>query len=362
MKCKIVYVGKTRNGKPKFWCTEHHAPVLQEGEVTDSVCRFIKVVGNQNHESTLFTIDPQDYPGGIALWGAIPAVYDTTEFPLDFGIHVHARKEVGGKKVYDKTFARVAVNSPKGTVEFDSIAAVSYVFANIFNLPLDYVECNKCGFAHLDKDWFSVNAHKKHLCAGCGHEFYDTKSSVGNPIIKAKKIFGDDEVHRQVISPNRTLEIEQRDFPYGISIWGSNTAMLWTSPKTEEYGIHVHAYAIDSREPTIDETYDKVIIDGIELPVEQVRLYMVQQSLPFLEKRIEALRCPFCQEMLFETGEDGCRPQTKHICRNCNEVIHSRRRVVSNPLEETLKQLEKYAVNPRKNLDLLKAYPTLQGW
>lgn len=52
---------------------------------------------------------------------------------------------------------------------------------------------------------------------------------------------------------------------YGISICGSNTALLWTSPKTEEYGIHVHAYATDGREPTIDETYDKVIIDGIEL-------------------------------------------------------------------------------------------------
>ena len=165
-----------------------------------------------------------------------------------------------------------------------------------------------------------------------------------------------------MVSPNRTLEIKQCDFPYGISIWGSNTALLWTSPKTEEYGIHVHAYATDSREPTIDETYDKVIIDGIELSVEQVRLYMVQQSLPFLEKRIEALRCPTCKEMLFETGEDGCRLQTKHICRKCNEVIHSRRRVVSNPIEETLKQLEAYAVNPRKNIDLLKEYPTLEGW
>lgn len=165
-----------------------------------------------------------------------------------------------------------------------------------------------------------------------------------------------------MVSPNRALEINQCDFPYGISIWGSNTALLWTSPKTEEYGIHVHAYATDSREPIIDETYDKVLIDGIELPVEQVRLYMVQQSLPFLDKRIEAISCPTCQEMLFETGEEGCKLQTKHTCRNCNEVIISHRCVVSNPMEATLKQLEKYAVNPRKKVDLLKVYPTIQGW
>lgn len=224
------------------------------------------------------------------------------------------------------------------------------------------MECNKCGFPHLDKDWFSVHAHKKHLCAGCGREFFDTKSSVGNPIIKAKRLFGDNEVHRQVMSPKRTLEIRQSDFPYGISIWGSNTALLWASPKAEEYGIHVHAYEKNSREPTIDETYDKVIIDGIDLPVEQVRLYMVQQALPYLEKRIESLRCPSCQTMLFETGEEGCELRTKHICKNCNTVILSRRRVVSNPLAATLDLLEKYAVRPRKKVDLLKAYPTLQGW
>ena len=89
---------------------------------------------------------------------------------------------------------------------------------------------------------------------------------------------------------------------------------------------------------------------------------MVQQSLPFLAKRIEALKCPTCQEMLFETGEDGCKLQTKHTCRNCNDVILSRRCVISNLMEETLKQLEKYAVNPRKNIDILKTYPTLQRW
>ena len=66
--------------------------------------------------------------------------------------------------------------------------------------------------------------------------------------------------------------------------------------------------------------------------------------------------------MMFETDEDGCKLQTKHTCRNCNEVILSRKRVVSNPMDAILKQLEKYAVNPRKNVDLLKAYPTLQGW
>ena len=33
------------------------------------------------------------YPGGVGLWGAVPPVYDTTRLPLDFGIHVHARRD-----------------------------------------------------------------------------------------------------------------------------------------------------------------------------------------------------------------------------------------------------------------------------
>lgn len=104
MECNIVYVGKSRNGQSKFWCTAHHAPVLQKGGNPDSICQFVRVVGSQDCVDDLFSIDPRDYPGGIALWGAVPAVYDTTEFPMDFGIHVHARKEVGGKNYLIRRF------------------------------------------------------------------------------------------------------------------------------------------------------------------------------------------------------------------------------------------------------------------
>ena len=358
MRCQIVYIGKARNGKPKYWCTEHHAPVFFVDGTLDATCQYVQTVRENRAVEEMFAIDPQEFPGGIALWGALPAVYDTTRFPMDFGIHVHARKEVGGKKVYDKTF----VKTDTDTVEFDAVAAVSYTFANILNLPIEYVECPRCGYPHLDKDWFSINPHKKHLCAGCGREFFDSKISVGNPIIKAKKFFGDNCVQRQVISPHRTLAIKQSDFPYGLAIWGSNTALLWTSPKTEEYGIHVHAYATDSREPTIDETFDKVIIDGAELPVEQVRLLMIQQALPFLEQRIATLQCPTCGSAVFESGTEGCKLTTTHICQDCQTEFKSRKKVVSNPLVATLAGLEKFAVNPRKEIDLLSAYPTLKGW
>lgn len=359
MNCTINYVGKSRNGKPKYWCSTHHAPVLIADGMPLDVCQN----SSPQHEvQDVFRISPNEYPGGIALWGALPAVYDTTPFSMDFGIHVHARKEVGGHKVYDKTFARVAVTSSEGDVEFDAIAAVSYVFANVLNLPITYIKCPKCAYPHLDKDWFSVNPHKKHLCSGCGREFFDDKISVGNPIMKAKEVFGDYSVNREIVHPHRTLTIKQSDFPYGIAIWGSNTAMLWTSPKQEEYGIHIHAYKENSRTPTIDETYDSVKIDDIKIEVEHVRMYMIQNAMPFLHGRIESLLCPHCGNPIFEAGAKGVQLKTSHICESCGTEIKTKRKVVCNPIASILNRLEENSGTKMKKIDLLEAYPMIKGW
>ena len=51
------------------------------------------------------------YSGGVALWGAVPPVYDTTEKALDRGIHVHARKTSGGDKLLDETVRAVRIVS-----------------------------------------------------------------------------------------------------------------------------------------------------------------------------------------------------------------------------------------------------------
>jgi hypothetical protein len=48
---------------------------------------------------------------------------------------------------------------------------------------MTFVTCTYCGWPHLDKDWFSVHPHRRHLCAGCGKYFYDRVTGIGNPII-----------------------------------------------------------------------------------------------------------------------------------------------------------------------------------
>src|SRR5205085_7315145 len=137
---------------------------------------------------------------------------------------------------------------------------------------------------HLDRDWFSVHAHRRHLCAGCGKYFRDTEIAVGNPIAGVRKACGVVGTHATIPS-SRSLNIKQADFPNGLQIWGSNPALLWTSEKPEEEGIHVHAFGRNHLQPGLDETYGEVIIDRIKLDHEMVSVMMAQSALPSLLDR-----------------------------------------------------------------------------
>ena len=360
-KCKAEYVGKNRNGTSRYWCMTHHAPMSDNKGSLLEHCLASSFIIPETEENSL-TISPTDYPGGIALWGAALAVYETTPYNLDLGIHVHARKEVGGQKQIDKTFRYVHVKHDNAVVSFDYLASISYLTSNMLEHEMEYLVCPKCGAPHLDKDWFAANPHKRHLCTNCGRNFYSQFLSIGNPMIKAKEIFGDTQIHREIVRPNRKLEIWQRDFPFGVSLWGSNAALLWTSPKTEEYGIHVHAHAEDSLRPTIDETYDSVTIDGIPLDVEMVRLYMVQKTLPFLNERICVLRCPKCKQYHLDVGEHSYTPHREHHCKQCGTVFTTHKKVIGNPMDDFIIELHKHSNLTLKSNSITDYYPGLAGW
>lgn len=359
--CTAQYVGKNRNGTSRYWCTVHHAPISDgKGNLLPKCLHTSPKI--KETKSNSLTISPLDYPGGIALWGATMAVYDTTAFNLDLGIHVHARKKIGEDKQIDKTFRYVHVKHGDQSVDFDYLAAIAYLSSNMLQKEMNYIVCPKCGFAHLDKDWFSVNPHKKHLCNCCGRIFVHPAPNIGNPLIKAKEIFGDTQIYRNIVKPHRKLEILQRDFPYGISFWGSNSALLWTSSKDEEYGIHVHAYAENNIRPTIDETYDDVVIDGVSLDIEMVRMYMAQKSLPYLSNRVRVLKCPKCGKSHFDEMEKSYTPHTEHRCKHCEEHFKTHMRLIGNPMEEIINELQRYTTLPLQRYNITDFYPGLEGW
>ena len=53
------------------------------------------------------------------------------------------------------------------------IDAIYYMVSSLFGFPMSLVICTHCSWPHLDKDWFSVHLHRRHLCNGCGKHFYD---------------------------------------------------------------------------------------------------------------------------------------------------------------------------------------------
>jgi len=288
-------------------------------------------------------IDLDQFPGGVALWGAVPPVYDTTRLPLDFGIHVHARKDANGEKDIDRTHRGVKLVGRQLPVEglvISEIDAVYYMVSSVFNFQTRDVKCSFCEYPHLDKDWFSVHPHRRHLCAGCGKTFSDVVAGIGNPIRAMQEIAG--LLPRKPMQSEKTISLRQSQYPGGIQIWGSNPAIIWTSEKSEEEGIHVHAYKRDGEVADPDDTFAVVEIDGLILDPLMVRTLMAQNSLPHLESRVVPLQCEACGAMEFCSGEQAFTPVPRRACSRCSGHLRAPTRLqntIGNPLVATLAHL-----------------------
>ena len=290
----VVYIGRDATAKYGRRATE---------------CQLAGTRLTPEHDPVDLHID--DYPGGVALWGAVPPVYDTTLLPVDRGIHVHARNKTTGRKEIDKTVGTLRVlgdDLPEEGFVVTELDGIYYMVTSIFGHEPTAVTCTHCGRHHLDRDWFSVHPHRRHLCIECGMYFNESAVGIGNPIEVLRAILKAEQKPPQPAA--RTIEIQQADYEGGIQVWGSNPAFLWTSRAPEEEGIHIHAFRSgDQEEPDPDETYSEVVIDGIRLDAELVRVSMAQSALPHLRGRFRAMKCPSCGRPQFDTGEAAYTPR-----------------------------------------------------
>jgi hypothetical protein len=332
----------------RYWCLAHKADATGKYGRKLDVCRGASVEPISEEEKLALNLD--QFAGGVALWGAVPAVYDTTRLPLDRGIHVHARKVPGGDKVHDTTFRVVKVTGgklPIGGLMISELDAVYYMVSSIFGFEIRFIECSLCGHPHLDKDWFAVHPHRRHLCAGCGHHFRDNATGIGNPIAELQRATG--LATREPVPAGRSLDIRQSDYPGGIQIWGSNPAIIWSAAKAEEAGIHVHAFKAEGDRPQIDDTYSSVIIDGVILDPATVRTLMAQNGLPHIAGRVFSMRCMACNSPSFDEDEEAFTPEVGRRCSHCGGNLTGSRRVrkaISNPLVEVLERLSSKAPRP----------------
>lgn len=95
--CRIVCVGKRRDGRLRYWCLAHHADATAKYGKRAKQCRYAHIPQISPHET--LTLDPSLYGGGVAIWGAVPPLYDTTRNPTEHGVHVHARHSDSDSKV-----------------------------------------------------------------------------------------------------------------------------------------------------------------------------------------------------------------------------------------------------------------------
>jgi hypothetical protein len=345
----VVSVARRRAGGSSYWCLTHRADATAKYGKPTLACRGAHVCQPLGEAVAL---DLDKYLGGIGLWGAVPPVYDTTVMPLDLGIHVHARAGADDKKEIDGTFASVRLlgkSLPQDGLLVSAVEAVYYMVASVFGLTMRQVRCPYCGAEHLDRDWFAVHCHKRHLCGACAKVFAEAEDGVGNPIVSLREAFGA-KTQRTVPAP-RQLKLKQTEYPGGIQIWGSNPALIWTSEVAEEEGVHIHAYEAADTMPTVDETFSSINIDGINLDAAMVRLLMAQSTLPFLKGRIASIECAMCGSPLLSTGQWAYTPRVWHMCSHCGKVSRASGRLratVANPLPAMLDSLAAGAPRPRQ--------------
>jgi transposase-like protein len=344
--CSIEEVGKQRNGRPRYWCSAHQASATGRfgSRLAECEAAYRDIV-----PQNVLELDPAEYAGGVALWGAVGPVFDTSNLPLEVGIHVHARTGVGDKEI-DATYDAVAVHCRRDLVTnmravITAEASVAYYISRFLKREMRHLFCTYCGELHLDKEFFAVKPHRRHLCHGCGRYFRDDRKGVSNPIELLHANHALPHTSRNPVRPNRPLDIRQADYPGGMQVWASNPALLWTAERPEEEGIHVHAFSAHGKY-ALDETYSSVVIDGISLDELHVQHMMAQLALPYLSNKLVSLKCPKCGAAHFDQGDRAFFPHAEHECETCGARFPTpgrRRLVVSNPFVETREQLRAIA-------------------
>ncbi|KTD55859.1 hypothetical protein Lsan_3411 [Legionella santicrucis] len=270
-----------------------------------------------------------DYPGGIAIWGALPALIDTSHQSFDRGVHVHARRRDGQKKVIDQTYGVVHCYYQNHYFTITELDAVAFTMASIFNIKLLALQCEWCKSDIIAHGLNSVIPSHQHGCQNCGHTNYTIDYCIANPLVKLKFLLNDLAIQREVLIPNRVINLDLRWFEEGFQIWGSNPAIIWTSPKPEESALHVHGFEQGNKR-VVDNTYGEVILHGESLNIQMIRVLQIQMNLKLIYSQLDTIHCPRCNEPIFDTALKAVIPSTEKFCTQC-EYKFATHKCISNP-------------------------------
>lgn len=323
--CRIEAEVKLRNGKPNWWCRTHGmaAGAPDGNPLAECPGAWLDPVP----PAEVLELDAAD--GELAIWGAMPPAVVIGEVDAEAGkIHVHHRAAADANKDVDASYSVVTVRFGDESLVIEGMAAVAFSVSELSGREVAPLTCTHCGEVHIDEMKFATFPHAKHLCNSCGRNFRDRQPSISNPLAEANKHLGLPP-RPDAVRPDRPLTLSSRNYR-GISLFPSNLAILSTSSRLEEIGIHVHAWDLQG-EMVVDETYSPVEIDGVAVREDLLRILAVQRSLAH-GAPIIAMVCGTCGVDVVDGLDSYMEPTTHHVCGACGHDNRTRRRSFVNPL------------------------------
>lgn len=157
MKCNIKYIGKSRQGINKYYCSVHKSFANDKfgNKLEECLCSNKEIYDNQlNIKKNLIKSIKIRYEN--ILENVIPKI-------------IINDNEFNGVLEYDKSILTYK--------DFGGI-----MLSKLNNIPLEVVKCNHCGYYHTDNGKFAYTPHRTHLCLYCGHLFRVKEKNVGNEL------------------------------------------------------------------------------------------------------------------------------------------------------------------------------------
>lgn len=287
--CDVVEAGRMRNGAKRWWCRTHQTHWGTKADIAAAHSSGEFVCSNRAQPMS-FVVNPPSFSpdrhAEVGVWCSMPPAITSAGRPAPRRpkIHVHIRDEVAGEKVFDGdvdalTIRYGAIGDLFAKTEMTAVnitppAAFDFVTAIESGRAMGYIACKICGAPHLDLGAFSRAAHSKHLCGNCGRDsIRSTKPMISTPLKPLYDQFTSEPAFTDV---DRNLNID--DYPSAeFAIWASTPALLWTSRRPQERGIHVHLSIAGKRE--IDETFGSIIFRGEELNRSDLLTKMIANTL-----------------------------------------------------------------------------------
>lgn len=287
--CDFVDAGKFRHGGDRWWCRTHQCHWGAKADLAAAQKAGAIVCANHNQPMS-YVVNPYQLTleehVEVGIWCSLPAALSSAKSIPNRPpkIHVHARNSASGTKTVDQDFNSVSLNYNQTLGLFASTqinrvnltppAALEFMLAIEEQREMDCINCNHCGYPHLDLGEFALKPHRKHFCGNCGRDSTWSKQPiVSTPL---KPLHDQFAAAASFLEPARELNLD--DYRHcTFMIWASTPAILWTAHRPQEKGIHVHVNHGSSR--VVDDTFGKVIYGEQELDRTALLRMMIDRTI-----------------------------------------------------------------------------------